>query len=97
MAGNTEKISVDYKNLREHEPNLGPAWAVLMLILYLLKRMFPAEPYTWLWYLQIYVLTLVFFITIYVLVRRHVFFRDHDAKAGGDRRHEGADAKSRES
>lgn len=67
---------IDYSKLKENEPNLGPAWALVMLMLYLLKRAFPAEQYTWLWYLQVYVLGIVFVITVLVIAKRYFFFRN---------------------
>ena len=44
--------SANEEGLIENEPYLGPAWAVAMLILYLLKEAFPAETYSVLWWFQ---------------------------------------------
>ncbi|MCB0325714.1 MAG: hypothetical protein KDD69_19165 [Bdellovibrionales bacterium] len=61
--------------LIENEPYLGPAWAVVMLVLYLLKEAFPAEQYSLLWWFQVYIIVLVIAITIFTLVKRHQFYR----------------------
>ena len=69
--------------LEENEPYLGPAWAVVMLILYLLKEAFPAEQFTTLWYFQIYIVGLVISITVFTLVKRHQFYRSERKKRAG--------------
>ena len=61
--------------LVENEPYLGPAWAAVMLVLYLLKEAFPAEPYALLWWLQVYVITLVLGITVFTMIKRHQFYK----------------------
>jgi hypothetical protein len=66
--------------LVENEPYLGPAWAVAMFILYLLKEAFPAEQYTLLWWFQTYVIVLVIAITMFTLVKRHQFYRESEQK-----------------
>lgn len=58
----------------ESEPYLGPSWALLMFVLYVLKQAFPAEPYTSYWYFQVYILLIVAGVTIFTLVKRHRFF-----------------------
>lgn len=81
MQSDSEKESenLEEEHLVENEPYLGPAWAVAMFILYLLKETFPAEPYTPLWWFQNYIVMLVVLITIFTLVKRHQFYRDsHD-------------------
>jgi hypothetical protein len=65
----------------ENEPYLGPSWALLMLLLYFLKQLFPAEKHTFYWYFQIYILSIVVGVTIFTLVKRHRFFNsDKDKK-----------------
>jgi hypothetical protein len=64
----------------ENEPYLGPAWAVVMLVLYLLKELFPAEQYSVFWFFQIYILVLVVAITIFTLVKRYQFYRSEKLK-----------------
>jgi Fe2+ transport system protein B len=71
---------IDYKNLKEHEPNLGPGWALLMLILYFLKSLFPAERYSFYWYFQVYVLLIVTIITVSVFLKRMFYFKKKDIK-----------------
>ena len=66
------------EQLVENEPYLGPAWAVAMFILYLLKEAFPAETYTPLWWFQTYIVVLVVIITIFTLVKRHQFYKEND-------------------
>ena len=68
------------EDLVENEPYLGPAWAVAMFILYLLKEAFPAEQYSLLWWFQSYIILLVISITIFTLVKRHQFYRDYEQK-----------------
>ncbi len=62
----------------ESEPYLGPAWAVVMFVLYLLKEAFPAEQYSGLWWFQIYIVVLVIAITIFTLLKRHQFYRSEE-------------------
>ena len=61
----------------ENEPYLGPAWAAVMFVLYLLKRTFPADEYTTLWWLQNYVIAIVVAITIFTLIKRHQFYKQY--------------------
>ncbi len=75
MASDPLPPNYDYKNPEENEPYLGPGWAVVMLILFALKEAFPAEKYTALWWVQVYVLTLIMFITAFVIYKRRKFFR----------------------
>ena len=63
------------KKLIENEPYLGPAWAVLMLLLYFLKEAFPAEHFTLLWWFEVYVLGVVLFLTLFVGYRRYKYFK----------------------
>ena len=65
----------DEEEYVENEPYLGPAWAVVMAILYVLLEAFPAEKYTALWWFQVYVICLVIAVTIFTLVKRHQFYR----------------------
>lgn len=64
----------------ESEPYLGPAWAVVMFVLYLLKEAFPAEQYSLLWWFQIYIIVLVIAITVFTLLKRHQFYRSEEKK-----------------
>lgn len=68
----------DSEELVENEPYLGPAWAVAMFILYLLKEAFPAEQYSLLWWFQSYIILLVVAITIFTLVKRHQFYKENE-------------------
>ena len=68
-------VDDDFVQLEENEPYLGPAWAVAMLILYFLKEAFPAEKYSFLWWFQVYVITLVIAITVFTLIKRRQFYR----------------------
>lgn len=79
-SGEASLAHLDYEKLEENEPYLGPAWAVVMLILYLLKRTFPAEDYSLLWWIQTYVLTLVIAITVFTVVKRWQFYRAERAR-----------------
>lgn len=72
------QTSDDFIIGEESEPYLGPSWALLMFLLYVLKQIFPAEPYTKYWYFQIYILTIVTGITIFTLIKRHRFFKSDD-------------------
>ncbi len=58
----------------ENEPYLGPSWAVLMFVLYALKTIFPATPYSYFWWFQIYVVCIVLGVTIFTLIKRHKYF-----------------------
>ena len=69
--------STDANSLVENEPYLGPAWAVAMLILYLLKEAFPAEEYSFYWWFQIYIVGIVVVVTLFTLVKRHQFYELH--------------------
>lgn len=66
--------------LEENEPYLGPAWAVVMLILYLLKEAFPAEEFSLFWWFQMYIIALVVTITIFTLVKRYQFYKSERLK-----------------
>ncbi len=70
----------DFSEPEENEPYLGPAWAVVMLVLYLLKELFPAEQYSLFWFFQIYILILVVAITIFTLVKRYQFYKSEKSK-----------------
>ncbi len=65
----------DESRLEESEPYLGPAWAVAMLVLYLLKRLFPAEQFSFLWWVQLYIIGIVVAVTLFTLVKRHQFYK----------------------
>jgi hypothetical protein len=65
----------DEEALEESEPYLGPAWALAMVVLYLLKRAFPAEEYSFLWWVQVYVIGVVVAVTVFTLVKRHQFYK----------------------
>jgi hypothetical protein len=58
----------------ENEPYLGPSWAVLMLVLYALKSIFPAQQYSPFWWFQIYIVAIVLGITIFSLIKRYIYF-----------------------
>lgn len=58
----------------ENEPYLGPSWAILMLVLYALKTIFPATLFSAFWFFQMYIVTIVLGITIFTLVKRHKYF-----------------------
>lgn len=63
------------EELEESEPYLGPAWALVMLVLFFLNEAFPAQPYTMLWWIKMYILFLVVAITIFTLIKRYTFYR----------------------
>ena len=67
--------SLEEQALEESEPYLGPAWAVAMFILYIIKRAFPAEEYSFLWWMQLYVIGIVLAVTVFTLVKRHQFYQ----------------------
>lgn len=75
---NQNKKAATTQKLVENEPYLGPAWAVAMLILYLLKEAFPAEEYSPLWWFQMYIVVLVVAITLFALIKRHQFYKTED-------------------
>ncbi len=68
----------------ESEPYLGPAWAVVMFVLYLLKEAFPAEQYTTLWWFQIYIIVLVIAITVFTLLKRHQYYKQEKKRDADD-------------
>jgi hypothetical protein len=59
----------------ENEPYLGPSWAILMLVLYALKTIFPAEQFSFLWWFQMYIVAIVLGITVFTLLKRHKYFQ----------------------
>lgn len=71
------KIQKDQPNqeVEESEPYLGFSWAIAMLVLYGLKQIFPAETYSKLWWFQMYILAIIFGITIFTLIKRYKHFR----------------------
>ena len=68
----------------ENEPYLGPAWAVAMLILYLLKQAFPAEQYSVLWWIQAYIITIAMAVTVFTLLKRRQFYQAEKAQQRQD-------------
>jgi len=72
-----KKAGSAYMRSEENEPYLGLWWAVLMLILYLFKEVFPATVYSFFWWCQIYVIALVSMVAVFAVYRRLVFFRDN--------------------
>lgn len=81
---NSEDKDSNYSDFiigEESEPYLGPSWAILMFILYILKQAFPAEPYSAYWYFQIYILLIVAGITVFTLIKRHRFFNQEEDKS----------------
>ena len=72
---NEMHLKPENKINEESEPYLGYSWVLAMLVLYGLKRLFPAEPYTLLWAFQIYILAIILGITIFTLVKRHKHFK----------------------
>lgn len=65
------KNSID----EESEPYLGYSWAFAMLVLYGLKYLFPADPFTLLWWFQMYILAIILGVTIFTLIKRFKHFR----------------------
>ena len=61
----------------ENEPYLGMAWAVAMLVLYLLKEAFPAEQYSAFWWFRWYVIGIVFAVTVFTWVKRRQFYLEN--------------------
>lgn len=68
--------------LEEHEPYLGLWWAMLMLALYLIKEAVPAERFSFVWWVQAYVLAVVVFVTCFTLFKRYSLSR-RIKKTGG--------------
>lgn len=64
-----------YSALEESEPYLGPAWAFVMILLYLLMQAFPVPRYGLVWWLEIYVIFLVFCVTIFTLIKRRNYYK----------------------
>jgi dolichyl-phosphate-mannose--protein O-mannosyl transferase len=64
-----------YSDLEESEPYLGPAWAFVMIMLYLLMQAFPVPRFGIVWWLEIYVIFLVFCVTIFTLIKRRNYYR----------------------
>lgn len=93
MGEKKKGVDIDYNRLEESEPYLGPGWAVVMLILYLLKRAFPAEQYSPLWWFQVYVLSVVLALTMFTIYKRHRFF-SQIRKERTKRRNDGNDIES---
>ncbi|HMO17463.1 MAG TPA: hypothetical protein PKA63_11015 [Oligoflexia bacterium] len=89
-SGNTEAIlkadlsqneESDFIVGEESEPYLGPSWTILMLVLYVLKTLFPAAEYSPLWWLQLYILLIVMGITAFTLIKRYRYSRlNHSEK-----------------
>jgi hypothetical protein len=71
--------SSENKPLPESEPYLGFSWAVAMFVLYILKELFPAETYSWLWWFQMYILAIILGITIFTLIKRYRHFKSSKA------------------
>jgi hypothetical protein len=75
QAEGLKNLNFDEDQLPESEPYLGPAWAIAMLILYLLKKAFPAEEYSFLWWVQMYIIAIVVAVTVFTLVKRRQFYK----------------------
>ncbi len=69
---------------RENEPYLGYSWAIAMLVLYILKTLFPAEPYGKLWWFQMYILAIILGVTLFTLVKRYKHFRREEPEVNED-------------
>ena len=81
LNGVTEELSEDSEeelsaenDLTESEPYLGPAWAIVVLILYAIKTTFPAEDYSLYWWFQHYIIGIVIAVAIFTLIKRHRFY-----------------------
>ena len=72
---NEKPIEPDYQNLEVNEPYLGPWWAVMMLVIYLIKRNFPPEPGSLWYWILVYVITLVTVVTLFTAYKRIKFTR----------------------
>ena len=59
----------------ESEPFLGIWWTILMIVIYLLKELAAPEPYTVIWFIEMYILFLVVFVTLFTVYKRLVYFR----------------------
>lgn len=59
----------------ESEPYLGIWWTVLMIFLYLVKSFVDPAPYSIIWIIEMYVLFLVVFVTLFTIYKRYVFYR----------------------
>jgi len=75
MSSTNKRVNPDYNNLEVSEPYLGPWWAFLMLVVYFTEKMFPTTPYTFWWYLFIYVICLLFVVTAFTVYKRLKFNR----------------------
>ena len=74
LTPSKDKTSSDGPS-EESEPYLGIWWTVLMIFLYLVKSLIDPEPYSLIWYIEMYVLSLVVFVTIFTIYKRYAFSR----------------------
>lgn len=79
-----EESKKNDKVIEESEPYLGYSWAFAMLLLYALKEIFPADPYTKLWWFQMYILAIIFGVTVFTLIKRFKHFRRDEPEVNED-------------
>ena len=80
MNANAQRKTEELQQLEESEPYLGPWWALLMLVLFLVKEAFPAETFSLWWCVQLYVITVMIVITLFVIYKRLKYFRKKKKK-----------------
>ncbi len=68
-----KRSDIDYQNPKENEPHLGAWWAVFMLVLIGLKEAFPSEKYSFLWFLQIYIIGICVCVVLFVIYKRRKY------------------------
>jgi len=73
-----DKPDDDFIVGEENEPYLGMSWPVLMLILYVLKTLFPAETFSFLWWFQWYIVLIVCGVTIFTLLKRYRYSKNQN-------------------
>ncbi len=61
------------REIEENEPYLGPSWAIVLLCFYLLKKLFPTESYSTLWWVETYFITIICGITIFTIIKRYKY------------------------
>ena len=62
--------AIFYQKISPIEPYLGSAWAFTLFLIYIPIYLFPVEKHSALWFLEIYIVTLLAAITIFAIYKR---------------------------